>query len=60
VYYNKFAPPHAKTIYDDKVSGPLEAQLKRVIYGEIDLNTAFRTAVEEANKAIEEMKAKQK
>ncbi|MEF3302884.1 ABC transporter substrate-binding protein [Paenibacillus sp. GYB003] len=60
VYYNKFAEPHAKTVYDDKVAGPLDANIKKVIYGEIDLNTAFRNAEQEANKAIEEMKAARK
>lgn len=60
VYYNKFADPHAKTIYDDKVAGPLDANLKKVIYGEMDINTAFRNAEQEANKAIEEAKAAKK
>jgi ABC-type glycerol-3-phosphate transport system substrate-binding protein len=60
VFFNKFAPPHAKSIYDDKVIGALDGNIKKVIYGEIDLNTAFRTAQEEANKAIEEMKKNKK
>ncbi|GAA4847098.1 hypothetical protein GCM10023310_26490 [Paenibacillus vulneris] len=58
VFYNRFASPHARTIYDDKVIGAMESNLKKVIYGEADLNTAFRMAEEEANKAIEEMKLK--
>lgn len=60
VFYNAFAVPHRKTIYDNLVAGPLDAQLKRVILGEIDLNTAFRNAVEEANQAIAERVAAQK
>lgn len=29
IFYNKFADPHVKTIYDDKVAGPLDANLKK-------------------------------
>ncbi|WP_028552910.1 ABC transporter substrate-binding protein [Paenibacillus sp. UNC451MF] len=58
VFHNPFAAPHARTIYDDKVIGAIDANIKKVIYGEADLNTAFRVAQEEANKAIDEMKLK--
>ncbi|WP_282935947.1 extracellular solute-binding protein [Paenibacillus sp. RC67] len=58
VFFNKFATPHARTIYDDKVIGAIDSNIKKVVYGEADLNTAFRLAQEEANKAIDEMKLK--
>jgi hypothetical protein len=40
------------------VNGPLLSHLAKVIVGEEDLNTALRSAEEEANKAIEAMKSK--
>ncbi|MFE5318484.1 ABC transporter substrate-binding protein [Paenibacillus sp. NPDC056579] len=58
VYHNQFAVPHEKSLYDDRVINALNGEVMRVIFGEIDLNTAFRTAQEKGNKAIEEAKLK--
>jgi len=59
VFHNQFAPAYARTIYDDKVIGALSSGIMKVIAGESDLNTALRTAQEEGNKAIREMKVAQ-
>jgi multiple sugar transport system substrate-binding protein len=53
VFTNKFAPSIKRTKYDGKVTGNLLKQITQVILGEEDLNTALKTAEEEANKAIE-------
>lgn len=60
VFYHDFAPPQTKTIYDDIVTRHLNTNMNKVIFGEIDLNTAFRNAIEAANQEIaEKMKAKE-
>ncbi|TNJ62717.1 carbohydrate ABC transporter substrate-binding protein [Paenibacillus hemerocallicola] len=58
LFTNKYASPIARTKYDSRVNGPLLSHLAKVIVGEEDLNTALRSAEEEANKAIEAMKSK--
>lgn len=56
VFYNKPAPISVKTRYDDAAEKKYIAPLVNVSLGSVDINTALRTAEEEANKAIEEMK----
>jgi multiple sugar transport system substrate-binding protein len=57
-FYNKFAPISAKTIYDVTVEKSYTKQIGLMAKGEIDINTAFRAAIEEAEKGITEVKAR--
>jgi multiple sugar transport system substrate-binding protein len=58
VFYNKFAAPSVKTMYDAQVESQINKLLPKVVTEAMDLNTALRTAAEEANKAIDSMKKK--
>jgi len=58
VFYNKFAPIAPKSVYDGAVEPAYIKDIGLMIRGEVDINTAFRTAEEAANKAIEEMKSR--
>lgn len=56
VFYNKFAPIAPKTVYDGQVESAYLKDYGLTIIGDIDINTAFRTAEDEANNVIAEMK----
>jgi multiple sugar transport system substrate-binding protein len=57
VYYNNFAPMAYKSIYDTKILSFLTPNVLKVVTGETDLNSAIRSAQEQAEKYLEsEMK----
>lgn len=56
VYYNKPAPITARTNYQLTVEGILRKQALELVLDKTDLNTALRTAAEEAEKAVAELK----
>ncbi|CAG7637901.1 ABC transporter substrate-binding protein [Paenibacillus allorhizosphaerae] len=58
VFHNKFAPISPKTIYDVSIEKILTNKLVPLAKQEIDINTALRTAEDEANKSIMELKLK--
>ncbi|MDF2725418.1 MAG: extracellular solute-binding protein family 1 [Paenibacillus sp.] len=53
-YYNKFAPISEKSRYDTTAESGYRKNITNYIYGTIDLNTLFRTAQEDADKALEQ------
>lgn len=57
-FYNQFAPISSKSIYDVAVEKAYTRQIGLLAKGEIDINTAFRTAADEAEKAIAETKSR--
>jgi ABC-type glycerol-3-phosphate transport system substrate-binding protein len=57
-YYNKLAPISVKSEYDDVVLGIYLKQEADLALGNVDINTALRTAEEAANKAVAELKNK--
>ncbi|TMV47395.1 extracellular solute-binding protein [Paenibacillus mesophilus] len=57
VYYNSLAPMAYKSIYDTKILSFLTPNVLKVVTGETDLNSAIRSAQEQADKYLEsEMK----
>ncbi|MEF3312040.1 ABC transporter substrate-binding protein [Paenibacillus sp. GYB004] len=56
VYYNKPAPITVRTNYQLTVEGILRKHAVQLVLGNSDLNTALRTASEEAEKAVAELK----
>ncbi|WP_028552517.1 ABC transporter substrate-binding protein [Paenibacillus sp. UNC451MF] len=57
-YYNKFAPISQKSKYDTTAESGYRKHITDYIYGTMDLNTLFRTAQEDADKALERAIAK--
>lgn len=57
MFHNKFAPISEKAPYDAKIVSTYLKQVVPLQTGATDLNTAFRTAEEEAVKVIKEYKA---
>lgn len=53
VFESAFAPPYPPTEYDKFVTPHLNAAVKSVIEGEMDINSALRQAEEAANRDIE-------
>lgn len=58
VFQSAFAPPYPPTEYDKFVTPHLNAAVKSVIEGEMDINSALRQAEEAANRDIEAEKLK--
>jgi multiple sugar transport system substrate-binding protein len=58
VFYNQFAPMAKKSKYQLIVEQKFTPRIVEVVTGQTDLNTALRTAAEEAEKAIAEEKKK--
>ncbi|UQZ80902.1 hypothetical protein SK3146_00058 [Paenibacillus konkukensis] len=58
IFYNKLAPLSAKSKYDNAVEKAYTKPLVDISTGKLDLNSALRTAEEEANLAIAQEKAK--
>jgi len=58
VYYSPFAPSPAKGPYENLAEKALSNQIPAIVTGEIDVNTALRTAQDEADKAIKAAAAK--
>ncbi|WP_028549490.1 ABC transporter substrate-binding protein [Paenibacillus sp. UNC451MF] len=56
IFYNKFAPIPYKSIYDLSLESPYTQAVGNALNG--DMNTALRKAEEEANKRIQDAKAK--
>ncbi|MEF3312548.1 extracellular solute-binding protein [Paenibacillus sp. GYB004] len=57
VYYNNLAPMAYKSIYDTKILSFLTPNVLKLVTGETDLNSAIRSAQEQAEKYVEsEMK----
>lgn len=57
-FYNKFAPISFKSVYDVALETAYLKDIGVMAKGETDINTAFRTAEEAANKAIADAKSK--
>lgn len=55
-FYTKYAPVSAKSVYDGQVEKVLMKAVSDIVQGTADMNTALRTAEEEANKAIASIK----
>ncbi|MEF3306794.1 ABC transporter substrate-binding protein [Paenibacillus sp. GYB003] len=55
-FYDNFAPVSPRTIYDGEVEKAYNAELVKLMLGEVDLNTLLRNAEEAAGKAIAELK----
>lgn len=53
-FYDKFAPVALRTIYDTNVEKAYNANIVKLMLGEMDLNTLLRQAEEGAQKAINE------
>jgi multiple sugar transport system substrate-binding protein len=60
VFYNKYAPLPAKSMYEGDAQKPYEDAVHQAALGEIDLNTLFRTIEESVNKTVEEKKQNKK
>jgi multiple sugar transport system substrate-binding protein len=58
VFYYKFAPISPKTIYDSVAEKSYRKDIVNMIMGKTDINSAFRAAEEETNKAIAAAKSK--
>ncbi|CAG7623439.1 hypothetical protein PAESOLCIP111_02522 [Paenibacillus solanacearum] len=58
VFHNKFAPISPKSVYDVSIEKILNNKLVPLAKQEIDINTALRSAEEEAIKSIRELKLK--
>lgn len=58
VFYNKYAPLPAKSMYEGDAQKPYEDAVHEAALGDTDLNTLFRKIEEAANKAVDEAKAK--
>lgn len=56
VFAQKPAPIPMKTLYDGNAESEIRAVIPKVVLGETDMNTALRTADENANKNIAEAK----
>ncbi|UQZ83380.1 Bacterial extracellular solute-binding protein [Paenibacillus konkukensis] len=56
IFYNQFAPIPYKSIYDLQLESPYTQAVGNALSG--DMNTALRKAEEEANKRIQDAKAK--
>ena len=57
-FFHKFAAPMTRTPYDSQAEGQITKLLPQIVNGLLDINTALRTAEEEANKAIDAAKPK--
>lgn len=57
VFYNEFAPMPYRGPYATLIENIYTSYANAVMFGEMDMNTAFRQADEEASKKIEEIKA---
>ncbi|CAG7608455.1 hypothetical protein PAESOLCIP111_01065 [Paenibacillus solanacearum] len=60
LFFNQTAPSAPKTQYDAMVTNALIKQYLPLITGNTDVNTALRTAEEEANKSIQDAKNNKK
>lgn len=58
IFYNKIAPISSKSKYDTQVEKAYTKPLVDISIGKTDINSALRLAEEEANKAIDQEKAK--
>jgi len=58
VYYSPFAPSPAKGSYENLAEKALSNRIPAIVTGEMDVNTALRTAQDEADKAIKAAAAK--
>jgi multiple sugar transport system substrate-binding protein len=57
LYYNQYAPIPKRSPYNSLAESALTKRMVDMALGKTDINTALRTAAEEANKAIEAAKA---